>query len=109
MKFTKVGEGQLDGKQLESNDVFIVDCDVQVWIWIGKNASVGEKSQSMKFAVDYLKQHNKPASTPITRINEGQTNHIFSSLFTGGVGPGSATAGAPGAKSKPRSTFCAVM
>jgi len=50
MKFTKVAEGNIDGKHLGTDDVYVIDADIQVWVWIGKGASVGEKSQSMKFA-----------------------------------------------------------
>jgi gelsolin len=107
LQFTKVAEGKLDGKMLNSNDAFILDADIQVWIWVGKNASATEKSQVMKYATDYLKQHNRPLTTPITRIMDGQVHQIFSSLFVGGVGPGSSTA--TGAPPKPRNVFCAVM
>jgi len=34
----------------------------------------------MKHAMEYLKGENKPATTPITRIMEGQIHHVFGTL-----------------------------
>lgn len=52
----------------------------QIFVWIGKGASKTEKSQAMKMAMEYLKSENKPATTPITRIIEGQVHIIFGNL-----------------------------
>jgi gelsolin len=81
MTFTKVAEGTLQKSMLDSNDVFVIDAGIEVFVWVGKSASAGEKSQSMKQATNYLTEQSKPHSTPITVIKEGQLHHVFSSLF----------------------------
>jgi len=84
MKFTKIIEGKVVQSMLKSQDVFIVDAAVQVFVWIGKGSSKAEKSQAMKYAMEYLKHAGKPPTTPITRINEGQIHIVFGNLIMKG-------------------------
>jgi gelsolin len=73
--------GKVKRSLLDSNDVFVLDTGVEVFAWIGKGASVGEKKKAMSFAQDYLKKFNRPAWIPISRILEGGENEIFESSF----------------------------
>ena len=84
MTFSKITEGKVTQSMLKSQDVFIVDANYEVFVWIGKGASKAEKSQAMKYAVDYLKHAGKPDTTPITRIMEGQVHIIFGNLIQKG-------------------------
>lgn len=68
---------------LDTNDVFIIDSNTSVFVWIGNKSSKSEKSNAMKYADDYLSHSNKPKTTPITRIKEGQINFAFDSAFHG--------------------------
>jgi hypothetical protein len=79
--FTKVHEGKVNGSMLDSNDVFILDGKAQLFVWVGKGASHGEKSQAMKFAEQYMKENNRPNTLPVTRISEGQVHHVFGALI----------------------------
>jgi len=78
--FTKKAEGKINGSMFDSNDVFILDGKVQLFVWVGKGASHGEKSQAMKFATEYMKDQGRPMTLPVTRISEGQVHHVFGSL-----------------------------
>jgi len=79
--FTKVHEGKINASMLDSNDVFILDGKAMLFVWVGKGASHGEKSQAMKFAEQYMKDNGRPTTLPITRISEGQVHHVFGSLI----------------------------
>jgi gelsolin len=46
MTFTLKAEGQIDGSMFDSNDVFILDATLQIFVWVGKGASKGEKVSS---------------------------------------------------------------
>jgi gelsolin len=81
MEFKKVHEGKVLQSMFKSDDVFILDANVSVFVWIGKGASQAEKSQAMKVATEYLKNNNKPLTTPVMRIMEGQIHHVFGSLI----------------------------
>ena len=74
-------KGPLKRAQLDTNDVFVVDADIALFVWIGKRTSKSEKSQAMKYAEQYLKSMSRPSTTPITRIMEGQINHVFAGCF----------------------------
>jgi gelsolin len=73
--------GKVKRSLLDSNDVFILDTGAEVFAWIGKGASAGEKKTAMQFAQDYLKKFNRPAFTPISRILEGGENEVFEASF----------------------------
>ena len=62
---------------LKSDDVYVLDTGYHVFIWIGKNADANERKNGLSYATDYLFQHNRPKSLPITRILEGGDNEPF--------------------------------
>lgn len=61
--------------------VFIFDTVGEVYVWIGKGASAGEKSKGLSIAQNYLTKAGKPAWTPISRILEGGENETFEANF----------------------------
>jgi hypothetical protein len=75
LTFTKVKD--VKRSSLDSNDVFVLDTGAEVFAWIGKKSSVGEKQKALQYAQDYLHQHNRPAHLPISRILEGGENEVF--------------------------------
>jgi len=82
MEFKEVGKGNsCKLALLDSNDVFILDTGAEVFAWIGKGASVQEKSKALSFAQDYLTKYNRPVSLPICRILEGGENLVFSAAL----------------------------
>jgi len=66
---------------LNSDDVFILDAGVEVYVWVGKHSTAQEKKEAIPTAVKYLAAHNKPASTPIKRLVEGGEVDAFNHLF----------------------------
>jgi hypothetical protein len=73
--------GKLLKSQLDTNDVFIVDADVEIFVWIGRGATAQEKREGMIHASNYLTQANKPAWTPISRVVEGAETPVFKGFF----------------------------
>jgi len=80
LTFTKVAEGKINASMFDSSDVFILDGVLQIFVWIGKGASASEKSQAMKYATQYMEKEGRPKTMPVTRISEGQVDHVFGSL-----------------------------
>jgi len=79
---TEVATGDKVKKNLlESKDVFILDSGAEVFVWIGKGASVGERKKALQYADEYLKTYNRPVHTPICRILEGGENETFETTF----------------------------
>jgi len=76
-EFKKVQEGKIEKKNLKSEDAFIVDVGAEVFVWVGKGASVTEKAKALKYAQDYLTKEKRPNWTPISRLIEGGETENF--------------------------------
>jgi len=67
---------------LDPDDVFIFDTQVEIFVWIGQKSNVVEKTNSFKYAMDYVKENNKPSTIAITRVVQGNENQHFKSFFS---------------------------
>jgi gelsolin len=79
----EVGTGKLNWNQLDSKDVFLLDTETTVFIWIGSGASKTEKSKAFQVVNEYLMKYNRPFTMPAVRIIEGAHNQAFDSFFEG--------------------------
>jgi len=78
MEFTEVAKGpKISKKLLDTNDVFVLDTGVEVYAWVGRKSSAGEKKTALAHAQKYVTDHKKPAHTPVARVLEGGENEIF--------------------------------
>jgi gelsolin len=66
---------------LKSEDVFILDSGIEVYVWVGSKASSDEKKQGLSIAIKYLVDENRPPTTRISRLLEGGDNQEFLSLL----------------------------
>jgi len=74
MKMTEVS---CKKSSLKSEDVFIFDTGMEIFIWIGKGASEEEKKKGFTYASIYLKKNELNMGTPCTQILEGGENEVF--------------------------------
>jgi len=83
LEFKEVGSttGKLKKSLLDSKDVFVLDNGAEVFAWIGKGSSTGERKFAMQYAQDYLKKFNRPIHMPISRVLEGGENEVFEASF----------------------------
>ena len=69
-------------KNMNSNDVFIVDSVNSIFVWIGKGASPQERRSGVQLAQSYLNdQPHRPKTTPIVRVLQGGENEEFEEQF----------------------------
>jgi len=81
-EFTEVGKGEkIKRSLLDTNDVFILNTGAQVYAWVGKKASAGEKKKALQFAQDYVIKAGLPPHTSVARVLEGGENEVFESFF----------------------------
>ncbi|XP_054437186.1 villin-1-like [Pteronotus mesoamericanus] len=68
---------------LEEDDVFLLDVWDQVFFWIGKHASEGEKKAAITTVQEYLKIHpsGRDLETPITLVKQGHEPPTFTGWF----------------------------
>jgi len=81
LTLTEVASGRFDKNQLDSNDVFVVDSEDSIYIWVGSAASEQERKQAFKVANEYLVQSGRPFTTPVVRVVEGSVSLGFDSVF----------------------------
>jgi len=74
-------KNKLDKNVLDGNDVFLVDCAAQIFVWVGRGSTVREKKESMAFAVKYIADRGYPASTRVERLMEGHESNAFTGCF----------------------------
>merc|ERR1712050_511741 len=72
LEMTEVARGELSLSMLCSDDVMMLDCGDQVFLWIGGGASTSEGRSAMRIAMDYLKSNARPMETPISIYKEDQ-------------------------------------
>lgn len=81
---TIVDKGTITKDMLKSEDVFIVACNVAIFVWVGEGASKAERRNAIITGEKWLTEDSGlPNTTPITRILEGQPVHdpVFASCF----------------------------
>jgi len=85
LEMSEVASGHFGKELLDTNDVFIVDTEASLYVWVGLGANKEERASAFKYANDYLGRSNRPLTTPVVRVVEGSTNPGFESAFGGGV------------------------
>lgn len=81
LEFTKVKEGDVSKGDLDSADVFILDCGESCYVWVGKNTSPVEKQNGFGYAHNHLMKTTH-ALIPITVVKEGQHDPEFDSAIS---------------------------
>ncbi|CAD5206093.1 unnamed protein product [Bursaphelenchus okinawaensis] len=82
LKVSRVAQGSLNIKDLNTNDAFILDADQGgVFVWIGKECNKEERSKAQQWGQEYLKQHKRNKYTQVIRVLEGAEPQIFTQWF----------------------------
>jgi len=70
--------------QLDSSGTWLVDAGNEVFVWVGASAPSADKGLAVPRAVRFLVDGGRPATAPVTRVVEGQVNHVFGALVRPG-------------------------
>jgi hypothetical protein len=76
--------GGLSSQLLDPNDCFILDCETEIFVWVGKESTEQEKAAAMANAQDFLSSMGRPSWTPITKLGQGCESALFKSKFVKG-------------------------
>ena len=74
---TVVATGQLAREMLDTNDVFLLDNQAEVFVWIGKAASEAERRGGMERGDSYVREQGRPAFTRLTKVMQGAETATF--------------------------------
>jgi villin 1/advillin len=78
-----VAEGKLEYKDLNENEVFIVDTVQSLFVWIGGKASKEERRNGMKHGVQYASDNGYGVGCAIQVQKQGSETTIFKGYFKG--------------------------
>lgn len=70
----------LDKSKLDSSDVIVCSSPSQLFVWIGKGASIDERRNCLAYAHSYLTEVNNPY-VPVTVLKEGEETKEFNEIF----------------------------
>ncbi|KAF9949059.1 hypothetical protein BGZ72_009085 [Mortierella alpina] len=78
VEFTHEASGPKVTKDLlDSNDVFILDVQHEVFVWVGSKANKDEHRLGLHYAQEYLKKEGLPSHTPISKVLEDGDHIMF--------------------------------
>ena len=80
---SEITERPLTVEMLDTKDVFILELNKHIYIWIGRGADVEEKKNALIIGKSFLKTKNKPKGTRVSRIVEKAEDVHFKSFFNG--------------------------
>jgi len=63
-----IPDGILSTTMLDPNDCFILDCETEIFVWVGKESSEKEKVGAMSNAREFLSNYGRPPWTPVTKV-----------------------------------------
>ncbi|XP_021891713.1 villin-1 isoform X2 [Carica papaya] len=82
-KLCPVGTNSLNKEMLEKDKCYMLDCDAEVFIWVGRNTSVSERKTSISASEDFLRDQGRSNGTHLTFLTEGLESAVFRSFFDG--------------------------
>eukprot|EP00116_Pleurobrachia_bachei_P006367 sb/3466629/ len=79
-KMVEIASGTLEQDQLDPNDVFIVDLEKEIFVWVGDNASSEEKKNGMAYAHTYT---SPPLDSAVTICGDSSVIYLRNILCSG--------------------------
>ena len=80
---TEIKDRPLKRSMLDTTNVYILETHKQVNIWIGHEADLEEKKNSLFIGKGFVEAHKKPKGTRVMRICENTEDQLFKSYFDG--------------------------
>ncbi len=81
MQAIPITESPLSRDLLDSNYTYILDCETELFIWVGRRSDWESKASGIMLAEEFLTMFERPSWTPMTRMLEGTETVLFKSKF----------------------------
>ncbi|XP_025833718.1 protein flightless-1 [Agrilus planipennis] len=79
----EIPHGKLTQNLLNSKNVYILDCYVDVFVWIGKKSTRLVNAAAVKLSEELFNMIDRPDFAMVTRVREGTESQVFKSKFVG--------------------------
>ncbi|CAH9127618.1 unnamed protein product [Cuscuta epithymum] len=74
-------DGELSKSILESTKCYLLDCGVEIFVWVGRVTQLDERKVATQAAEEFFVSQNRPKSTKFTRLIQGHETHSFKFEF----------------------------
>ncbi|XP_015873827.3 villin-1 [Ziziphus jujuba] len=80
-KLCQSGNNSLSKEMLEPDKCYMLDCDDEIFVWMGRQTSITERKTSISSTEEFLRSQDRSAGTHLTSITEGLETAKFRSYF----------------------------
>ncbi|KAF3791311.1 Villin-1, partial [Nymphaea thermarum] len=80
-KLCLIGDNLLKKDLLCSDKCYMLDCDGEIFLWMGKNTLLTERKESILTVEDTIRSQGRSRSTNVTFLTEGSETVKFTSYF----------------------------
>ncbi|VFQ86165.1 unnamed protein product [Cuscuta campestris] len=74
-------DGGLSKSILESTKCYLLDCGVEIFVWVGRITQLDERKAATQTAEAFFVSQNRPKSVKITQLIQGHETHSFKIEF----------------------------
>ncbi|XP_048575726.1 protein flightless-1 homolog isoform X2 [Nematostella vectensis] len=75
--------GVLSQKLLDTKNVYIMDCNTEIFVWIGRKSARLVRAAAMKLSQELCSMIERPSFSIVTRTLQGAESQLFKSKFVG--------------------------
>ncbi|KAL3530874.1 hypothetical protein ACH5RR_010196 [Cinchona calisaya] len=80
-KLCQPASGLLVKEMLSSNKCYMLDCEFELFVWMGRRTSMTERRTSISAAEDFVRSQDRSINTKLTFLTEGSETASFKSYF----------------------------
>ncbi|KAK9280649.1 hypothetical protein L1049_014345 [Liquidambar formosana] len=80
-KLCQSGTDSLNKEMLNTNKCYMLDCDTEIFVWMGRNTSITERKTSITATEDFLKSQGRSTGIHLTCLTDGSETALFRSYF----------------------------
>ncbi|KAK8468599.1 hypothetical protein PHAVU_006G064200 [Phaseolus vulgaris] len=81
-KLCETGTNALSKEMLETDKCYMLDCDSEIFVWMGRQTLLTERRTAIRAIEDFVRNEGRSIKTHLTFLSEGLESTIFRSYFT---------------------------
>lgn len=81
-KLCETGSNSFSKEMLETDKCYMLDCDGEIFLWMGRQTLLTERRTATKAIEDFVRNEGRSNKTHLTFLSEGLESPVFRSYFT---------------------------
>ncbi|XP_068638444.1 villin-1 [Aristolochia californica] len=86
-----IESSSLQKEMLSADKCFMLDCDCEIFVWMGRNATISERKTAISATEGFVTSQGRSTSSHITFLTDGSETAAFRSYFSGWSGTAEST------------------